>query len=497
MKKTIIIFAASIMLLFLILGCPNVLGEFDNPLDPDSDNFDGFTTVSDEEAVVMESVEWDGNYLVFKSSLCIGTESYTLELSSSETDFSGGLFVTRTETMNSWDIHNFLIKVPTIYYRYKVGTAAWSGVYSCSGVNPEGNMTKLTASDSAADSFFGRKVRISGNGETVITGAYGDDDNGSSSGSAYIFKWDGSDWVETKLTASDNAAGDYFGCAVSVSYDGETILIGAYGDDDNGSFSGSAYVFNWNGSEWVERKLTATNGTESSYFGSSVSISGDGDTVIVGVPNWDYSYIYKWNGTEWVEETLLASDRQLGDDFGRSVSICANGGTVLIGAPRDDDNGNWSGSAYVYKWDGSSWIEEKLIASDVSASDQFGRSVNISSDGEALIVGSVGDDDNGSNSGSAYVYKWNCSNWMQNKLASSDSAESDNFGGSVSISGDGDKIIVGAYGDDGSGNYSGSAYIYNWDGSDWFEEKLRVTTGGEQDSFGFSTSISTGRDSPS
>ncbi|RMF71553.1 MAG: hypothetical protein D6744_17805, partial [Planctomycetota bacterium] len=112
---------------------------------------------------------------------------------------------------------------------------------------------KLLASDGAAFDVFGGSVSISG--DTAVIGAYLDDDNGVDSGSAYVFTRSGSVWTQqAKLLPADGAASDQFGLSVSI--DGDTAVIGAYADDDNGSASGSVYVFRWNGSSWVqEQKL--------------------------------------------------------------------------------------------------------------------------------------------------------------------------------------------------------------------------------------------------
>jgi hypothetical protein len=113
---------------------------------------------------------------------------------------------------------------------------------------------------------------------TVVVGAHKDSENGSNSGSIYVYKWNGSSWDETKLLASDGAAGDFFGYSLSVS--GDKAIVGAYIDADNGLNSGSAYIFNWNGSSWIETKLLASDGAAADYFGFDVTISGD--TAIVG-----------------------------------------------------------------------------------------------------------------------------------------------------------------------------------------------------------------------
>ena len=138
--------------------------------------------------------------------------------------------------------------------------------------------TKLTASDGTAYDFFGNSVSISD--DTAVVGAVEDDDKGVDSGSAYVFRYNGSAWVqEAKLTASDGEADDYFGVSVSIS--GDMVVVGAYGDDGVPANSGSAYIFRYDGNNWVEEAiLTASDGAEGDLFGYSVSISGD--TVVVG-----------------------------------------------------------------------------------------------------------------------------------------------------------------------------------------------------------------------
>jgi len=137
---------------------------------------------------------------------------------------------------------------------------------------------KLTALDATANDLFGRSVSVSG--DTALVGAYQDDDAGSGSGSAYVYIRSGVVWsLQQKLTASDAAAGDFFGFSVSVS--GDTALVGAYGNDDAGDTSGSAYVYVRSGGVWTQQqKLTASDAAVQDYFGSSVSVSGD--TTVVG-----------------------------------------------------------------------------------------------------------------------------------------------------------------------------------------------------------------------
>jgi len=354
-------------------------------------------------------------------------------------------------------------------------------------------LMKLTASDGGEGDVFGVSVAVSG--DMAFIGASYDDNYGMVDiGSVYVFRYDGSDWVEEeKLAPSDGAGGDHFGGAVAVS--GDTVVVGSMWDDDDGSYSGSAYVFRYDGSDWVEEeKLTASDAVAYDYFGGSVGISGD--TIVVGAyGNDDYgpytgsAYIFRYDGSEWVEEEILtASDGSTYDYFG--VSVAVSGDTVVVGANGSNGgSGSYSGSAYVFRYDGSDWLEEeKLSASDGAPDDYLGDSVAIS--GDTVVAGAINDDDNGSDSGSAYIFRYDGSDWVEDaKLTASDGAAFDTFGGSVVVSGD--AAVVGACHDDDNGDGSGSAYVFRYDGNDWVEDaKLTASDGAEFDCLGMSVAVS-------
>jgi len=276
------------------------------------------------------------------------------------------------------------------------------GVAVGSAPAPGQSQTKLTAADGAAEDEFGVSVGL--DGDRALIGAYGDADNGILSGSAYIFEKQGGVWVQTaKLTAGDGAASNYFGCSVGL--DGDRALIGAYGDDDNGFLSGSAYVFEKQGAVWVQTgKLTASDGAEWGFFGYSVGL--DADRALIGAFGDDddsgSAYVFEKQGGVWVQTAkLTADDGAAYDYFGVSVGL--DGDRALIGALLDDDNGYYSGSAYVFEKQGDLWVQTaKLTAADGAAYDSFGYSVGL--DADRALVGAYGDDDSGDDSGSAYVF---------------------------------------------------------------------------------------------
>ena len=356
----------------------------------------------------------------------------------------------------SSDGNTAIVGVP--YGNNEKGTDAGSVYIYTRGGSKWEKQAKIVASDGIGGEWFGRSVAISGDGNTVIVGSHRDD----SRGSAYIFTRINGAWTEQcKLIASDGVSGDYYGVSVSISNDGDTAIVGAYIDDnEKGTNAGSAYVYTRTNGKWTEQsKLLASDGSSFDNFGASVSISGDGNTAIVGAfgdsgsRGSAYTYI-RTNGT-WSEQAkLLASDGSRNDLFGISVSISSDGNTVIIGASNDD---RYKGSAYIYTRSNGTWSEQtKIVASDGSIVDQFGWSVSISSDGDTAIVGAYGDDNY---KGSAYIFTRINDIWSQkSKLVVSDGVNSDYFGCLVSISGDGNTAIVGAYRDDRS---RGSAYIFD------------------------------------
>ncbi|EJK65214.1 hypothetical protein THAOC_13955, partial [Thalassiosira oceanica] len=197
----------------------------------------------------------------------------------------------------------------------------------------------------------GRSVAIFG--DTIVVGAHLDgNDEFRSSGSAHVFVRSGEVWThQAKLLAPDLATGDMFGRSVAIY--GDTIVVGAYRDDENEGDSGSAHVFVRSGEEWTHQAmLLAPDGAPRDFFGWSVAIYGD--SIVVGARyDGDNGYrsgsahVFVQGGEEWTHQAkLLAPDGAEGDEFGNSVAIYGN--SVVVGAYRDDDNGNVSGSAHVF-----------------------------------------------------------------------------------------------------------------------------------------------------
>lgn len=348
---------------------------------------------------------------------------------------------------------------------------------------------KLTAGDGATYDYFGSAVSVSTDGSTALVGAYGDDDGGSSSGSAYLFDLTQSSPTPTKLTASDAAAWDYFGWAVSLNSDGSTALIGAYGDN---TFTGAAYLFDLTlaaTDAGYETKLTASDGAANEHFGDLVSLSADGTTALVAAPAdapGGSAYVFDLTQSPPTETKLTASDADLYDGFGGSVSVNGDGTSALIGADGNDDDGTDSGSAYVFDLTQSPPTETKLTASDAAEGDNFGHSVSVSGDGTTALVGADSFD---GNTGAVYVFDLSLSDTdsgYEMKITASDADYDQEFGYSVSLSADGSTALVGSFEDN---NYTGSAYVFDLTQSPPTETKLTASDGAADDEFGYAVSI--------
>lgn len=368
-------------------------------------------------------------------------------------------------------------------------------------------LTRLTANDASVEDYYGWAVAVSG--ETMMVGAINDDDNGSQSGSAYIYHLasDSTSPIQIgKITASDGAAGDEFGSTIGL--EGDLAVVGTPKKDDvcpsdPQCQSGAAYVYRYDGANWQqEAKLTADDAGENDWFGISVDI--DGGTIVVGayqdgssgIGSFDgvgAAYVFEFDGKDWNQVAkLTASDSANGNLFGFDVAIDND---VIIASAHGSFSA--SGAVYVFERPGSGWTDAtqdaKLTASDAAGFDQLGFGLDIS--GDVIVAGAYRDDDLGADSGSVYVFHRPGANWANMtqtfKLNANDGQSLDFYGLDVGV--EDDIIVVGAQGDDDNGAWSGSVYVYLFSGGSWTQNaKFTASDGVIQDRFGECVTIDDG-----
>lgn len=353
-----------------------------------------------------------------------------------------------------------------------------------------GPAEKVYPADYAQNDQIGCAVAISG--DTLVVGANLDDDDGSASGSAYVFVRSGHTWAQqAKLTPSDGQAVAFFGSAVAI--DGDTVVIGAYLHDGAGTDAGAAYVFTRSGTTWTQQqKLLSSDIAADDKFGWSVAV--DGDLIVVGAPQETSAgsgnpagaaYVFTRTAGVWSQEAkLTGSNTNQSDQFGSAVAI--SGETVVVGADTEDSVSTAAGAAYVFTRSGGSWPEQaRLTPTGTAASANFGEELAISGDTLAVAAPEQAPDKNGK----VYVFTRSGSTWDSGVVISPPVAQTNQeFGGDVSI--DGDTLVVGAPTWDTSLSQVGQAHVYVKTASGWtLQQTLTAPTQVAPAQFGYSVAI--------
>jgi hypothetical protein len=336
---------------------------------------------------------------------------------------------------------------------------------------------ELTAVDAAAGDQFGWSVALSNDGNTALIGANAKNNH---VGAAYVFLRSGSGWaLQQELTESNPGTFDLFGSSVALSSDGNTALIGAY---IKNNLKGAASVFVRSGNVWTQQQeLTASDAASGDNFGFSAALSSDGNTAILGAPVKNAAkgaaYVFTRSADIWTEQQkLTALGAENNDQFGISAALSSDGNTALLGAFLKNSA---QGAAYIFTGPAGSWTQQQeLTASDAAPNDQFGRSVAISGDGATALAGALN---------KAYAFTTSPTGWTQNSLTPSDGAHG-YYGWSVAISMDGSTSLVGAY---MLNSHQGAAYVFDRSAETWNQrQKLTPLDAADNDQFGYSLALS-------
>lgn len=428
----------------------------------------------------------------------------------------------------------------------------------------------IKASNPDAYDNFGISVALSADGKTLAVGSFGEDsdatgidgdqtnNNLAGTGAVYVYVRNDSNWrQQAYLKASATQMGYDFGRVLSLSADGNTLAVGAPGDnssatetsDDSATNSGAVYVYARSGDSWGrEAYVKASNTEEGDYFGSSVALSADGNTLAVGAYGEDSDatviggdqlndnaygagavYVYVREGLWRQQAYIKASNTGAGDDFGASVALSANGNTLAVGAVGEDsaatgingDEGDnsaeYAGAVYMFSRDNNVWAQHVYVkASNNEKEDGFGSAVTLSADGNTLAVAAYGEDsavtgingdendNNANNAGAVYVFSHDINGWIQQAYVKASNSEmDDNFGVSVALSADGNTLAVGANREDSVAtgiegnqadngvNDAGGVYVFGRATNNWTQlAYVKASNTEALDLFGHSVALS-------
>ncbi len=437
----------------------------------------------------------------------------------------------------------------------------------------------VKASNTGIADQFGYALSLSADGQTLAVGAPfesshatgidGDqlDDSAAGSGAVYIFTFAGNVWrQQAYVKASNTEAGDLFGSALSLSADGDTLVVsapqesssatGIDGDqaDNSAPKSGAVYVFSRSGNSWSQQAYVKASNTQASDdFGAALSLAADGNTLAVGAffeasgatgidgdqadnsaPESGAVYVFTRSGANWAQQAYVkASNAEAVDAFGHALSLSGDGNTLAVGAPfesshatgvggdQTDNSASKSGAVYVFIRSGSTWSQEVYVkASNAQAGDGFGSFLGLSNDGDTLAVAAPFESSNATglsgnqgdnsavSSGAVYVFNRDSAAWRQQAyVKASNTQANDRFGWSLSLSGDGATLAVGAIyessaavgigGDqtDNGASRSGAVYVFTNGGSGWRQQSyVKAPNTQERDLFGYAVGLSANGD---
>jgi hypothetical protein len=337
----------------------------------------------------------------------------------------------------------------------------------------------------AAGDGLGFRLSLSADGSRVAVGAPLNDATGNNAGHVRVYGWNGNAWVQVGDDIGGEAAGDQSGRSVSLSADGSRVAIGAPFNDGSGDNAGHVRVYGWNGNAWLQVGADIDGEAAGDQSGRSVSLSADGSRVAIGAPfndgsgdNAGHVRVYGWNGNAWLQVGADVDGEAAGDESGRSVSLSADGSRVAIGAPFNDGSAIDAGHVRIYRWDAAlatpAWVQVGADIDGESGEDASGFSLSLSADGSWVAIGAPYNGGAGIfDAGHVRIYRWDAAlatpAWVQVGADIDGEAVNDQSGISVSLSGDGSRVAIGAPLNDATGNDAGHVRVYGWNGNAWVQ----------------------------
>ncbi|MCR9290963.1 MAG: T9SS type A sorting domain-containing protein [Bacteroidetes bacterium] len=333
--------------------------------------------------------------------------------------------------------------------------------------------------------LFGSSVSISADGNRIAVGA---ELFANSSfelvGSVKVYEWVNGNWMQMGNNINGTEDFDFLGHAVSLSSDGNIIAISGSGSS-NGPVTGKVKVFEWLGDTWVQQGSDIQGEAIGDWFGHSLALSSDGSHVVTGGIYNDgngtdvgHVRVHTYSNGNWVQVGNDIDGEQTNDFFGISVDISSNGNRIAIGASNSDGSEIESGTVKIFEWMNNTWTQMGNNIDGEASYDLFGADLSLSSDGTRVAVGAINNDGSGTFLGHVRVLEWINGDWQQVGVDIDGTTIGTWFGGSVSLSADGNRLVVGAALNDMAYEDAGQVKIFDWINSAWVPSGISIE--GEQ-----------------
>ena len=331
-------------------------------------------------------------------------------------------------------------------------------------INSNGNTWVQVGADIeglATEDQSGFQLALSELGDIVAIGAIKHDGTVSNAGLVQVFKFDGTTWNQLGNNLYGVGVGDNFGTSLDFSADGTQLIIGAPFHSNTGTRDGMVQVYEWDGSNWIQKGSTIFGELSDDRAGWDVAIADDGDRIAIGAPYNDSAgnksgstRIFDWNGTDWTLLGNAISGEAANDQSGFAIELSETGDKIVIGAPFNSEAAAAAGHVRIFEWNGSAWNQVGADIDGNTASNLIGWSIDMADNGNKLAFGAP-------LANYSKVYEWDGSNWIQTASINGEFS-GDDAGWSVSLSTDGNALAIGAKeNSNGGGASAGHTRVYS------------------------------------
>ncbi|HCQ15131.1 MAG TPA: hypothetical protein DIU20_02645 [Cryomorphaceae bacterium] len=344
------------------------------------------------------------------------------------------------------------------------------------------------------DDRMGQSCALSNDGSILAIGSSYHDGAGADAGMVRVYTNMGGTWTAMGNDINGLVAGDRFGTSMSISGDGNILAVATPFSDVGGNNTGQVRVFEYSNNNWIQKGSTLNGMAANDAFGTDVALSDDGTHLVVGGPyndgnasNSGHARVYQFTNGEWAQVGADIQGKGSNNNTGESVAISADGSTVAVGSPANGTMGSFAGLARVFKYTNGSWTQQGADIYGQNAGDWSGESVELSYDDSVVMIAGRSA---GAGAGQIRLFTYSNNTWTQKGSDLNGEAAGDFSGWSTSLSANGNIVAIGAVGNDGNGQSSGHVRVYSFFGTDWIQVGADIDGAQANDACGSAASLS-------